>query len=156
MSAWRVHTRHIDFLVAAMAAIPQLADYLPADAAGGVDRDELGRELLEENYHSVDSKYGQYERRPVYRYTEIELPDLSTINGLLFAHNVVSSYEYQSCEHDGWERSQAHDWSSSLRVWLEDDLHARGVDPSDTAYLNGWAVGPKYSPQLAASAEMVE
>src|SRR4051794_18998143 len=126
MSAWIVSRAHIDVLVQGLAESEIVTEVGP---------DELGRALWRECLVSVADRYpddsdgerpGPVDFRDgdvdtyVYRRPSVKI-DLS---GLLYA---VGCYQYQSCEHDGWQTSDAYRWTSELRNRLSShpdvDLH---------------------------------
>lgn len=86
----------------------------------GSNRDEIGHMLLDENADSVNHLYRentdvtgcpyQY-RRP--QHTEWSIAELL---------NALDGYTYQSCEHAGWERSQAKAFCDALRDRLISEL----------------------------------
>jgi hypothetical protein len=104
MSAWIVSKRHIDYMVTAILAA-ELSDKSP---------DDLGRMLWRECLASVAYRYpddGNGERpgpndfrdSDVDTYTWERTPELT--GGYL--KDTLACYRYQSCEHPGWEDSEA-------------------------------------------------
>ena len=93
MSAFVVTTKHIDYLVA--AALAYKITLLPS-------ADVIGSTLLEENYRSVNHRYHDADAAPAYRYTDPKLPIIH-----IQVIKAAQCLRYQSCEHDGWERSNA-------------------------------------------------
>ncbi|MHB1733287.1 MAG: hypothetical protein ACYCU8_07500 [Ferrimicrobium acidiphilum] len=63
---------------------------------------QVGAILLAENQRSVNSRY--HENVPVGIYEFQELPGTPEPTTVL---NAIRCYRYQSCEHDGWEASEA-------------------------------------------------
>jgi hypothetical protein len=102
MSAWIVTKAHIDVLVHALG----VRELFPDD----MTPDEVGRLLWQENHNSVNYRYDETEPCPEYVYTappsEWDLNEVMT---------EVSCYEYQTCEHPGWNPSVAHLLMTQLR-----------------------------------------
>jgi hypothetical protein len=80
----------------------------------GSNRDELGQMLLDENAASINHLYRRDDsaarythRRP--RHTEWTVAELL---------NAIRGYQYQTCEHPGWERSQAKAFCDALQQRL--------------------------------------
>jgi hypothetical protein len=123
MSAWIVSKLHIDYLVTALVRAELTTD----------TPDETGRMLWRECLASVASRYpadGDGDRpgpvdfrdSDVDTYTWAETPQLSP-GGL---DKTLGCYMYQSCEHPGWEQSQAY----ALTAKLKDSLGAVEYDDS--------------------------
>lgn len=105
MSAWIVSRAHIDVLVQGLTESEHVTDVHP---------DEIGRVLWHENHVSVNRRYRENTPTPPYTYRRpTRKIDPS---GLLYA---VACYDYQSCEHEEWEDSDAYRWTSTLRAALE-------------------------------------
>ena len=129
MSAWIVSKNHIDALVQALAEGEIVVNIYPT---------EIGRTLWKENLLSIWARYpdtektddnypGPYGFRAIdtetYVYTR-PAERLSYGSLLKQAH----CYSYQTCEHDGWETSQAKKWIDTLRRGLERGGHADGSE----------------------------
>lgn len=140
MSAFEVSDTHIDALVsAALRAdsygpmswyhdakdeiprtqpgemLPGHEDYLSAlkRTQREVTRDNAGTwgaALLAENRRSVNHRYNEDEFEAPYEFSEIRghLDPVAILKA-------ISCYEYQSCEHPGWEASEAHSFCEALR-----------------------------------------
>jgi hypothetical protein len=104
MSAWIVSKRHIDYMVTAIVRA-ELMNETP---------DEIGRILWRENLASVAYRYpndkdGERPGPEGFRdmdteiYTWTETPEL-TPGGVA---KTFACYDYQSCEHPGWDGSEA-------------------------------------------------
>jgi hypothetical protein len=97
MSAWIVSKAHIDGLVQA-AIVEQLVKVEHATS--------VGQDAWRENCESVAYRYSE----PLdpcwkdYRFAGIEAP----LDDAVVMH-AISCFDYQSCEHPGWETSLAHD-----------------------------------------------
>ncbi len=117
MSAWIVSRKHIDYIVTAIIAA-ELTSKTP---------DDLGRMLWRECLISVACRYPDDEDgdRPgpadfrdsdVITYTWTETPILA--GGALA--KTLGCYHYQSCEHPGWENSEANGLVTKLTDSLGD------------------------------------
>lgn len=102
MSAYIVSKRHIDAIVTAA---------VNAGLGGGKTPDQLGDMLWRENVVSV-----------CFRYRESTLPDVfyrfepNALNDPWSLIKQIDCYEYQSCEHDAWEASEAFALVEALRA----------------------------------------
>lgn len=94
------------------------------DPDGG-NRDELGQMLLEENIASINHLYHRDDVADRYSYRRPQHTEW-TVAELL---NAIRGFQYQSCEHPGWERSQAKAFCDALQQRL-------------IATLPGYADGP--------------
>lgn len=123
MSAWIVSKRHIDYMLSAGLARDPLRWCVPVGVpvpeGGAVEWRELTREtagrvgvmLWAENFKSVGHRYGESA-------TETKLYEFERFAGPVEPVQVlkaVACFEYQSCEHDEWERSEAHAFCEALR-----------------------------------------
>lgn len=122
MSAWIVSDSHIDVLVAGIVR-KGLTD--------GLSPTEIGRELVIENHRSIEARYGPGTdaRDPddEYEYVPVTVP--------LTDENLASAaacYDYQTCEHSGYESSRARRWAMALEELVEDRnvIHGEKVDLS--------------------------
>lgn len=115
MSAFIVSKAHIDYLVTA-AIDSQLSVYHMAgvDRAGDSNRDEWGRRLLAENYSSVNYRYDEDEKPEEYKWGRIG-PACAVSREPGKVLKQLDCYEYQACEHPGWESSWAHAFCKALR-----------------------------------------
>lgn len=127
MSALQVGPGTIDRILAAALAIDNLDHHGPltwttrnADGTATVrtldpsNVDTVGAMLLAENYASVNTRYHTTDQPPPYRYQQQGSgPDRGLTIGPIditrpdTVIDAASWYEYQSCEHDGWEPSEA-------------------------------------------------
>jgi len=71
----------------------------------------VGRMLLLENMRSVSHRYDDPLELPTYEYNAMQAPSLTPVEVL----KIIACYEYQSCEHPGWQHSQAKAFCSALR-----------------------------------------
>ncbi len=121
MSAFLVHPGHIDYLVSAAIAanIPYGGVRYGGDRVELGNADDAGRMLWRENLASVAYRYGDdRDSLP----GPVPFPDVETYTFRQFrtlspvqAFMATACYEYQSCEHPGWEASDALAFCSQLR-----------------------------------------
>lgn len=97
---------------------------------------ELGELLAGENLASVNHRYREHNESVPF----IWLPNRArptALEGL----KAIACYEYQACEHPGWEASEARAFCEDLRrrlvACLEGYDHARGWEWRDTPALEG-------------------
>jgi hypothetical protein len=76
------------------------------------EADRIGQMLVRENRLSVNHRYGESEVEDVYTYSGPSHPRATDPVAILKA---LDCYEYQSCEHPGWEASEAFAFSQALR-----------------------------------------
>lgn len=129
MSAFVVGTPHIDAMVTAgMKNAPRSDVGLTWYHDGGYKRldyttaDEVGAMLIAENIKSVSFRYhgedletlpGPNDKSDLIDYTFHAVPT-SNFNPVDVL-GAISCYEYQTCEHDGWETSEAKAFCGALR-----------------------------------------
>lgn len=123
MSAFLVHAGHIDYLVSAALACHTGAVQFGYEPVTVANADACGRMLWRENVASVSYRYprdtpdalpgpipytdpGAYTFRPYRQVTIVQ------------ALKAVGCYEYQSCEHPGWEESDARTFCVQLQSAL--------------------------------------
>lgn len=94
MSAWIVSKAHIDCLVQSLVT----EGIIEMEAA-----DRVGRDLWRENHRSVNFRYGEKTRTPSYRFEGVESPLDDDV-----VHKQVRCYNYQTCEHGGYEASRSY------------------------------------------------
>jgi len=73
--------------------------------------DRIGQMLVRENRLSVNHRYGENEVEGIYTFEGSPSAPVDPVVIL----KAVDCYEYQSCEHPGWERSEAHAFCQALR-----------------------------------------
>jgi hypothetical protein len=121
MSAFQVSNRHIDLLVYART----LPDFKVLES--DLDRDELGRLLLGENLKSLAARYGDDRNagsaaskskwedvKQVEAYVYSTPTDAAGVRDIVSIIKQIHCYEYQSCEHEGWETSRASKYCKDL------------------------------------------
>jgi hypothetical protein len=104
MSAWIVSKAHIDAMVQGairLEIIPQ------------AEADTFGAFLWKENHKSINARYGERSKAPPYKFAP--RPSDLTPGALL---KTIDCYSYQSCEHYGWEGSEAHAKCETMRAAL--------------------------------------
>ena len=104
MSAWIVSKHHIDILVTAL---------LKYEIVNAVSPDEIGKILWRENYRSVNYRYGERRRTPKYVHT-YRGKDLDFIRKPISLFKAIGCYDYQTCEHKTYGKSQAYEWIQAL------------------------------------------
>lgn len=124
MSAFVVHPEHINVLI--WAGLHHLRSHAPLRWGFGNPSDiaeltldnatAVGRILLEANTASVNHLYDELHDNVAARYTYRQprhtgwsLPELL---------NALHCYEHQTCEHPGWNTSQAHAFCQALQQRL--------------------------------------
>lgn len=106
MSAFQVCSTHIDVLVSAR----RMGSY-PMSTLANLSENELGRLLVATNYESVCARYREDVAAPGYRFN----PTMGPVSAVMVL-KAIACYEYQSCEHDGWETSRAKEYCDALRM----------------------------------------
>lgn len=105
MSAFIVTRAHIDLLVSAAlryrVGVIHGPDGKEVFTCNDNTADELGRLLWTENHRSVNYRYREKTKAPDYYFRERAA--FSPVEAIKAVH----CFEYQSCEHDGWEDSTA-------------------------------------------------
>lgn len=137
MSAWIVSKRHIDAL-----------SYWLDRTGLAHDKQKMGEMLWSENHKSYRARYGDYDRhgkyikRPSYHYQDPRpIPqrgsyddfDPQNMDQIL---TLVHCYNYQTCEHDGWEKSRAKRLMDRLSLQLE----MSGADWKREGTKNPWGI----------------
>lgn len=112
MSAYHVGADHINALVSYAKHIRFNPSYLFPCGQSIMGWAEIGQMLSAENDKSVNHRYEKCKVTP-YRWEE----DLYfvTRHNALDVIKMISSYEYQSCEHPGWEGSLAKKFCTLLQ-----------------------------------------
>lgn len=102
MSAFVVSKKHIDALVT--AAVTRNA-YIKIDGewveAQPQHANLIGQTLWNENYRSVNARYNESEKAPEYHWTQVNVSAVQVIKA-------VHCLDYQSCETDDWNTTQAY------------------------------------------------
>lgn len=124
MSAWPVPDKDIDLL----------AHWVVGLGITKRDKTSVGKELRAENYKSLRARYGwhsEYQKAPAYRFRTPEAMPVSTRKPYGYdpydkdqALKTVRFYDYQTCEHNTYECSQAWRWMRRLERYLTDECGA--------------------------------
>jgi hypothetical protein len=141
MSAWIVSKEHIDALV--QAGTSTRDDFRVRWYHNGVSHkldstnvDAVGVMLWQECYRSVTHRYEDTtdgQRPGPIGLTRYDIEDYTFTRGqqlpLVASLKLIHCYEYQSCEHDGWEASEAQTFCHALRKLLITRLPGYGDAP---------------------------
>lgn len=128
MSAFVQHSDHVDLLVTAIMRFDVHAGKEDPTAPSHwreislIDFDEVGRSMIRENVNSVLYRYADVSAEEladyqtmVETYTFDSILPLPPVVALLKA---VHGYTYQSCEHPGWDTSDAKALTDALEATL--------------------------------------
>jgi hypothetical protein len=134
MSAWVVSKTHIDLLITAGLQFPKYGnlrwnaseddDQWVTAELDHMNADEIGGKLWSENLASVSYRYPNdgsgerpgpvdFEDEQVLTYSHSSIP--GRIDPIVVL-NALACYEYQSCEHPGWKRSESKRICDALRL----------------------------------------
>jgi hypothetical protein len=119
MSAWIVNDKTIALLVEAL---------FKYDLASR-DGSRLGQHLLDENYRSVNYRYGESTLVRAYRH---EGTPAALLNDPYTVYKVACCYDYQSCEHPAYRDSPAAHMIDALRGAIETQLARTEDDITST------------------------
>jgi len=121
MSAWVCTDNHIRLIVTGAGRL----DLLSKDT----DLNHLTTTLARENVLSVDCRYGEETPKRDVAYSPVDRVDEPAIfkdrmseEELLNLHKQVGCYEYQSCEHPGWDNSDAKGLCDRITDAVEEAL----------------------------------
>jgi hypothetical protein len=132
MSAWIVDKAHIDLLVSAAKQF-EMGEMLPV--VGVTSDDQLGQMLVDECVKSVSYRYpgddvGKGELpgpRDAYYLEPYRFEATRTFTATEI-HRACACYDYQSCEHPGWDSSMACLFTATLRAAAEAVGYSDGED----------------------------
>jgi hypothetical protein len=134
MSAFEVSKTHIDVLVSAAMRFGTGSGWMYSSLGGETTpinletADKFGQMLWDENARSVSYLHGgDVEEVEAYTFKRV---DTTSIVQVLKA---IDCLEYQSCEHDGWNDSEAQQFCHALRRRM-----IRALPGYDSAK---WAIG---------------
>ena len=119
MSAFVVSDKHIDQLANLIVYGPAgasrnwTAPRFNGSTACGMDIDAIALALLRENIISVNARYGEGAELPT-QYTAKIIPITGRMQ-LAQAFKALDCYEYQSCEHEGWDTSPLRQLCNQVR-----------------------------------------
>jgi hypothetical protein len=122
MSAFIVSKDHIDTILSAYAKVLKARHDTPPDL------DHLGKTLWRENARSVAYRYEEAEDKQWETYKFKNQPN--SILTPVEVYALVDCLEYQSCEHPGWEVSEA----AKLCRRIKDTLIASLPEWKDAAW----------------------
>lgn len=105
MSAFRTSQLHQAIVV---QAIRNHTDYLGTD-------EELFKEIDTENQRSLEARYGEA-RTPCPEYAAAPPSELKE------QYSLLASYNYQSCEHVGWELSKVRRYTTAAMEEIRDKM----------------------------------
>lgn len=106
MSAFNIGHKHIDYLVTAAIRYDL---YWGPEGHKVIYPNEVGRMLIEENQNSVNHRYRTDDRPAPYTFREVlEIEPVQIIKA-------INCLEYQSCEHPGWDKSEAWYFCRALK-----------------------------------------
>jgi hypothetical protein len=127
MSAFIVSQDHIDFMVSAAIDLGLYWKECPdQDGPGayttvrGDNADAFGAMLQAENVASIQHRYSDWPDMPdptqyTYRRFTVRTPYQSLAESCAQVLKAIACYEYQSCEHPGWQESEAKRVCDNLR-----------------------------------------
>jgi len=117
MSAWIVSKKHIDALVTWATDNNLIVSYKGENFPVKGDLDRIGQSLWNENFCSVNSRYSENNATPKYTFTPHVVSDM-----VIFKN--IGCYNYQTCEHAGYEDSFAFAFVEAVM----DELDKRGYN----------------------------
>jgi len=138
MSAYIVDDGHIDYLIQAGLFWSSKAGPL-GWYHGGTWHEltrrtahRIGSILLRENFKSVNHRYGENSESPAYFYKPHPAYPPDPVQVL----KAITCYEYQACEYEEWEASEAHAFCKALQArairqlpgWEEADWGAPSLE----------------------------
>lgn len=91
---------------------PELAGSLRKEATPE-EADRIGQMLMRENRLSVNHRYAENEVEDLYTYGR---PAIAGSVDPVVILKAIACFEYQSCEHPGWEASEAYAFCQALRL----------------------------------------
>ena len=130
MSAFTVNKDHIDLLVSFALNLGGALSGPPEGLAQAAD--SMGADWWGEYFASVNFRYSESEETPEYSWVPvaevvgIPVRELST-DVLLQAYQAARCFEYQSCEHPGWEDSRARQGMRLIEGAIEAIFAERGI-----------------------------
>lgn len=113
MSAWVCSENHINTLATFLAAREITVKWHDSEFACIDQPENVATILMAENVASVNYRYNEDD--PVLKHTytmAAPLPELVVI------HKLFRCYEYQACEHPGWEQCLAHKLCEAGRAYI--------------------------------------
>lgn len=119
MSAWIVTKEHINYLLHSMMYKPGSFPFSfyfngKQTVVTSMNASKIGQILWEENHKSINHRYNLDDKTPKYKFTQFMLNAIDPV----VAFKQIDCYDYQSCEHPGWEKSKAKVICEALRSYL--------------------------------------
>jgi hypothetical protein len=96
--------------------------------------DRIGQMLMRENRLSVNHRYNENEVEEIYTFTPVK--GTVRVNPVVIL-KAIACLEYQSCEHPGWEGSEAHAFCEALRKRMIHRLPGYDEAPWEICRTNG-------------------
>ncbi len=76
---------------------------------------QVGQKLLDENYKSVNARYNRDNKPRVFCFEPVKMEPIQVVR-------LCHGYNYQACEHDGWETSEAAKISRQIEHYAIEDV----------------------------------
>ena len=129
MSAWICSEKHIELL-----AVSYFRQKRMIDTKNIVD---IAKVLWKENHKSINYRYNERTRTPIIKEKPVDYYDNLLVHySKMDIYKLAQSYDYQSCEHDGYEKSKAKGIINSILLCTSGDIIG-GLSGYDTAH---WAI----------------
>lgn len=108
MSAWLCSDKHIFELA------KYYVEHCQQYSSNRMSFFEAAEELYKENCNSLNARYGDEDFKGI----TIPVNYVPTIRNIFALAKQVNCYEYQSCEHEGWESSKAYKMCQAIKEGL--------------------------------------
>lgn len=129
MSAWIISENHVRLLVEALFQY----EVMSTNASAPMTPEALGKLLWRENHKSINHRYAKRARTPHYIHDSAALcawdyptPGRGLVRELCrdpwLVLKQIGCYQYQSCEHAGWETSVASAYMAKLEAQIAKSL----------------------------------
>ena len=136
MSAYIVSNKTISLIARAFCeyGVNYNADNYEPSTMGtillNVRQEEIGQSLLDQNYKSVNYRYGEDEETPKFEYEDVDdyIRDLGAIIGC------INCYNYQACETPYYDSSYIHDSLNDLK----EEVYERAI--KQLGYEEPWGI----------------
>ena len=76
---------------------------------------EIGQKLVDENYKSVNFRYSRDNAPHTFHFEPVAMEPIQVVR-------LCHGYNYQACEHDGWETSEAKEISRQIEHYAIKDV----------------------------------
>jgi len=109
MSAWIVSKKHIDCIVKGISDLDNYNEIKQiVNGDNSLDTlNKIGQILWDECFKSVNYRYNDNEKTPVYKYDNFTNKSDNELENLGFLFKQVQCLDYQSCEHPEYDKSTA-------------------------------------------------